>query len=250
MRLASDFRLKAEATRGGSLRISLKAEANAATTRIFMLKIRIRRLHESVALAPVRERRRRGVRSRRVRRHRDSRPGEVRLVPTGLVVEVPAGMFLAILARSSTPLKRGLMVAERRRRRSTRTTAVPTDEVKIAVVNFRTVPVQVKAGDRIAQGIDPAGAAGDVGGDERRGATLARRVRLDGMRLGRVERHRRPLPGRRCDRRVGCRRPAATSAVRGRAIHRRRRGHRRRPRHGRRRSRRRRRSVPASAAPR
>ena len=34
-----------------------------------------------------------------------------RSCPTGLVIEVPAGHFLAILARSSTPLKRGLMVA-------------------------------------------------------------------------------------------------------------------------------------------
>ena len=79
-------------------------------------------------------------------------PGEVRLVPTGLVIEVPAGMFLGIFARSSTPLKRGLMVANG--------VGVvdpdycgPTDEVRIAVVNFTAAPVQVKAGDRIAQGI-------------------------------------------------------------------------------------------------
>ena len=38
-------------------------------------------------------------------------PGEVTLVPTGLVIAVPAGHFLGIFARSSTPLKRGLMVA-------------------------------------------------------------------------------------------------------------------------------------------
>jgi dUTP pyrophosphatase len=79
-------------------------------------------------------------------------PGEVRLVPTGLVVEVPAGMFLGIFARSSTPLKRGLMVANG--------VGVvdpdycgPADEVKIAVMNFTSAPVQVKPGDRIAQGI-------------------------------------------------------------------------------------------------
>lgn len=77
---------------------------------------------------------------------------QVRLVPTGLVVEVPAGMFLGIFARSSTPLKRGLMVANG--------VGVvdsdycgPDDEVKIAVVNFTAEPVQVRAGDRIAQGI-------------------------------------------------------------------------------------------------
>jgi dUTP pyrophosphatase len=79
-------------------------------------------------------------------------PGDVALVPTGLVIEVPAGMFLAIFARSSTPLKRGLMVANG--------VGVvdpdycgPADEVKIALVNFRAVAAHVKAGDRLAQGI-------------------------------------------------------------------------------------------------
>jgi dUTP pyrophosphatase len=79
-------------------------------------------------------------------------PGEVALVPTGLVIEVPSGMFLGIFARSSTPLKRGLMVANG--------VGVvdpdycgPSDEVKIAVLNFTPGVVQVRAGDRIAQGI-------------------------------------------------------------------------------------------------
>jgi dUTP pyrophosphatase len=79
-------------------------------------------------------------------------PGEVRLVPTGLVIEVPDGMFLAIFARSSTPLKRGLMIANG--------VGVvdsdycgPSDEVKIPALNFTSVPVRVAKGDRIAQGI-------------------------------------------------------------------------------------------------
>lgn len=79
-------------------------------------------------------------------------PGEVALVPTGLVVEVPAGMFLAIFARSSTPLKRGLMVANG--------VGVidpdysgPSDEVKVAVLNFRATAVTLARGERIAQGI-------------------------------------------------------------------------------------------------
>ena len=78
--------------------------------------------------------------------------GQVALIPTGLIIEVPPGMFLGIFARSSTPLKRGLMVAN----------GVgivdqdycgPHDEVKIAVVNFTSSPVRVAAGDRIAQGM-------------------------------------------------------------------------------------------------
>jgi dUTP pyrophosphatase len=79
-------------------------------------------------------------------------PGEVVLVPTGLVIEVPEGMFLAVFARSSTPLKRGLMIANG--------VGVvdsdycgPTDEVKIPALNFTTLQVQVHKGDRIAQGI-------------------------------------------------------------------------------------------------
>ena len=79
-------------------------------------------------------------------------PGEVRLVPTGLVIEVPEGMFLAVFARSSTPLKRGLMIANG--------VGVvdsdycgPTDEVKIPTLNFTAAPVQVSKGERIAQGI-------------------------------------------------------------------------------------------------
>jgi dUTP pyrophosphatase len=79
-------------------------------------------------------------------------PGAVVLVPTGLVVKVPDGHFLGVFARSSTPLKKGLMVAN----------GVgivdadycgPDDEIKIEVFNFTAVPVQVKAGERLAQGV-------------------------------------------------------------------------------------------------
>jgi dUTP pyrophosphatase len=79
-------------------------------------------------------------------------PHGIALVPTGLVVEVPPGHFLAILARSSTPLKRGLMVANG--------VGVidadycgPADEVKVQVINVTASPVRVAAGDRIAQGM-------------------------------------------------------------------------------------------------
>ena len=78
--------------------------------------------------------------------------GTVALVPTGLVIQVPAGHFLGIFARSSTPLKKGLMVANG--------VGVidedycgPADEVKIQVLNFTGGPVEIKRGDRIAQGL-------------------------------------------------------------------------------------------------
>ena len=73
-------------------------------------------------------------------------------MPTGLVIEVPRGHFLGVFARSSTPLKRGLMVAN----------GVgivdadycgPADEIKIEVVNFTASPVEVRRGDRLAQGV-------------------------------------------------------------------------------------------------
>jgi dUTP pyrophosphatase len=79
-------------------------------------------------------------------------PGQVTLVPTGLVLEVPHGHFLGVFARSSTPLKRGLMVAN----------GVgivdsdycgPADEIKIEVFNFTAAPVEVRRGDRLAQGV-------------------------------------------------------------------------------------------------
>lgn len=79
-------------------------------------------------------------------------PRGIALVPTGLVIQVPAGHFLGIFARSSTPLKRGLMVANG--------VGVidsdycgDADEVKVQVLNFTDARVDVKAGDRIAQGL-------------------------------------------------------------------------------------------------
>lgn len=79
-------------------------------------------------------------------------PRGIRLVGTGLVIAVPDGHFLGIFARSSTPLKRGLMVAN----------GVgiidsdycgPDDEIRIQVLNITDAPVNIARGDRLAQGI-------------------------------------------------------------------------------------------------
>ncbi len=79
-------------------------------------------------------------------------PGEIVLVPTGLVIKVPDGHFLGIFARSSTPLKRGLVVPNG--------VGVvdadycgPADEIKVQILNITSDPVQVRRGDRLAQGI-------------------------------------------------------------------------------------------------
>ena len=78
--------------------------------------------------------------------------GQIALVPTGLIIEVPPGHCLGIFARSSTPLKRGLLVANG--------VGVidqdycgPADEVRIQVLNFTTGSVRIRKGDRIAQGL-------------------------------------------------------------------------------------------------
>ena len=78
--------------------------------------------------------------------------GQVALVPTGLIIQVPDGHVLGIFARSSTPLKRGLMVANGVGVID-RDYCGPADEIKIQVVNFTAQPVQIKRGDRIAQGL-------------------------------------------------------------------------------------------------
>ena len=68
------------------------------------------------------------------------------------MIEVPTGYFLAIVARSSTPLKRGLIVANG--------VGVidpdysgPNDEVMIQVMNVTDSDVTIIRGDRLAQGI-------------------------------------------------------------------------------------------------
>jgi dUTP pyrophosphatase len=77
---------------------------------------------------------------------------QIVLVRTGLVIEVPSGYFLGIFARSSTPLKRGLLVANG--------VGVidpdysgPNDEIMIQVLNITDREVRVTRGDRLAQGI-------------------------------------------------------------------------------------------------
>ncbi len=79
-------------------------------------------------------------------------PHAIRLIGTGLVVKVPAGYFLAIFARSSTPLKRGLMVANGVGVVDSDYCGA-TDEIKIQVLNVTDAPIMVRRGDRLAQGI-------------------------------------------------------------------------------------------------
>ena len=116
-----------------------------------MLPVRIRRIHRQAALPQYQSA---GAAGFDLAASEDVlvAPGHVVLVPTGLVIEVPPGHFLGIFARSSTPLKRGLMVANGVGVVDSDYCGA-TDEVKIEVYNFTSDAVQVKAGDRIAQGV-------------------------------------------------------------------------------------------------
>jgi dUTP diphosphatase len=116
-----------------------------------MLSVRIRRLDPAVALP---EYQTSGAAGFDLASSADVEipPGAIALVPTGLVIQVPAGHFLGIFARSSTPLKRGLMVANG--------IGVidqdycgAADEVKIQLLNFTQASVHVNKGDRLAQGL-------------------------------------------------------------------------------------------------
>ena len=79
-------------------------------------------------------------------------PREIRLIPTGLVICTPEHHMFLVAARSSTPMKKGLMLGN----------GIgivdqdycgPDDEIKIQVYNFTDAPVEVKKGDRLAQGL-------------------------------------------------------------------------------------------------
>ena len=65
---------------------------------------------------------------------------------------IPAGHVLGVFARSSTPLKRGLMVANGVGLVDSDYCG-PSDEIKIEVYNFTLTPVSIKKGDRLAQGV-------------------------------------------------------------------------------------------------
>jgi dUTP pyrophosphatase len=115
------------------------------------ISVRIRRLHEHVAVPQYQTA---GAAGFDLAASQDVvvPPHAIALVPTGLVIEVPAGHFLGVFARSSTPLKRGLMVANG--------VGVvdcdycgDADEIRIQVLNFTSAAVVVKAGDRLAQGL-------------------------------------------------------------------------------------------------
>ncbi len=79
-------------------------------------------------------------------------PGEMELIPLNIVVKIPKGFGLFIFSRSSTPMKKGLIVAN--------SVGVidqdycgDEDELKLCVLNVSKKKVTVEKGERIAQGV-------------------------------------------------------------------------------------------------
>jgi len=79
-------------------------------------------------------------------------PFQIALIPANVIVETPPGYALMVALRSSTPKKFGLLMPH----------GIgiidpdycgPEDEVLIQIYNFRSEPVKIKRGDKIAQGI-------------------------------------------------------------------------------------------------
>ncbi|HCC83399.1 TPA: dUTP diphosphatase [Candidatus Uhrbacteria bacterium] len=71
---------------------------------------------------------------------------------TGLIIQVPTGYFLLITSRSSNSLKKGIALAN----------GVgiidsdycgPNDIIGLIIENITDLPVSLKAGDRVAQGL-------------------------------------------------------------------------------------------------
>ncbi len=83
---------------------------------------------------------------------RTIKPKEVALLGTGLIIQAPEGHFLLISARSSLPIKKGLMVSNGIGVID-RDYCGPNDEVKISVYNFTDHDVVVEKGERLAQGL-------------------------------------------------------------------------------------------------
>jgi len=115
------------------------------------MKVRIKKVDSSVALPLYHTKESAGF---DIAASKDTiiRPGEVAKIPTGLVIEAPKGHFLLIAARSSLPLKKGLAMANGIGVVDP-DYAGPNDEVHIIVHNFTSQPVEVKKGERLAQGI-------------------------------------------------------------------------------------------------
>jgi dUTP pyrophosphatase len=79
-------------------------------------------------------------------------PGEMKILPANFIIEVPVGYALIMAARSSLAPKKGLVLRN----------GIgifdndfrgPQDEMRIVVYNFTDAVVEIKRGERLAQGL-------------------------------------------------------------------------------------------------
>ncbi len=79
-------------------------------------------------------------------------PGKIALIPGNVIIQIPSGYMLVLASRSSTPMKKGLLTPH----------GIgiidhdycgPEDELKVQVYNFTDKAVEIKKGDKIAQGV-------------------------------------------------------------------------------------------------
>lgn len=79
-------------------------------------------------------------------------PHTVKLVPVNIAVEIPDGYFLLLASRSSTPLKKGLMMA------NSIGIVDPfyngdKDEILVQLLNFTDQPVEIAKGELLTQAL-------------------------------------------------------------------------------------------------
>ncbi len=79
-------------------------------------------------------------------------PQSLGRVPTNLVIETPAGYFLAVVPRSSTAKKKGLLIPHGIGIIDS-DYAGDSDEILYQVYNFTDQPVDVTRGERIGQAV-------------------------------------------------------------------------------------------------
>lgn len=79
-------------------------------------------------------------------------PGKVAKVKTGLIIQAPVGHFLLIASRSSLAFKKGVMLANGIGVVD-RDYCGPEDELTLSFYNFSEEAVEVKKGERMAQGL-------------------------------------------------------------------------------------------------
>ncbi len=79
-------------------------------------------------------------------------PNSITLVPVNVAIKVPEGYFLLLAARSSTPLKKGLLLAN----------GIgivdpfycgDKDEIKVQLLNHTDKPVKIATGEQLTQAI-------------------------------------------------------------------------------------------------